>query len=397
MTEVVRDTAVLNGGLLSPSRLGDVNRSRVLQTICDNGPLARADLARLAGVARATIGNIVQSLIDAGLLEEGEPRETGHVGKPARPVWFTREAGLCAAVHVDVERVRAAVVNFRGDLLTEQTVELEPGEGVEAVVVDALETVLRDVPGVVDGIGVAVPGVVDTDTGSVLQSSHLRGLDGLALGPDLSKRFGLPTLVDNDSRAQALAEKWFGAGRGLPTFASVQTGEGLSVGMVLSGVLHRGAHGGTGELGHTTVVLDGEKCWCGRRGCWETVATLGWLRRAARERRVTGARKAGCASLTAAAEEGVAGAAELLADYADHLAVGLATLVHLVGPPRIVLHGDVLGGGESFRLLLQDRLDAQLLPHLRGTAELVPSPLDRRAGLLGAAGLVLSETYRLVA
>lgn len=83
-----------NGHLLTPSHIGDFNRSRVIQAFCDHGPLSRAELAKMAGVTRATIGNIVTALLDAGVIEEGEPRDSkGKVGKRGRPLWFGSRAG----------------------------------------------------------------------------------------------------------------------------------------------------------------------------------------------------------------------------------------------------------------------------------------------------------------
>src|SRR5687767_16008566 len=94
-------TTSLDGQLLTPSDIGDVNRSRVLKAFCDYGPLTRAELAKMAGVTRATIGNIVATLVESGLIEEGEKRETGMVGKPGRPLWFGPRAGLTGAVSIE--------------------------------------------------------------------------------------------------------------------------------------------------------------------------------------------------------------------------------------------------------------------------------------------------------
>ena len=113
--------------LLTTHLIGDLNRSRVLQAFCDHGPLSRADLARLAGVPRATIGTIVQNLLDAGLVEELEPDRDGKVGKPGRPLWFAPRAGLSVAVGFGPDRVRAALVNARGDRLAETAVAGWPG------------------------------------------------------------------------------------------------------------------------------------------------------------------------------------------------------------------------------------------------------------------------------
>lgn len=385
--------------LLTNRHIGDVNRSRVLRAFCDHGPLSRADLARLAGVPRATIGAIIQGLLDDGLLEESEPdRASGRVGKPARPLWFRREAPLSAAVAFG-SSVEAALVNARGEVLRRHEVPVDPATVSEAGLADAVLQALRpvvpaDAAGVL-GVGVAVPGVCDTTTGTVVGSSQVPGATGRGLADALQRAYGLPVLVDNDARAQALGEKWFGEGRGVASFAAVQTGRGLGVGLVLDGVLFRGDDGMTGELGHTCVDPTGELCHCGLRGCWETVATLRWLRAEGARRHVPDAGRLDAGRLVAASAN--AAAAQLLEDYADHLALGLANLVHLLNPSRLLLHGDAVLGGESFRTLVEERVRARCLPHLRDGVEVLLSSLDQDAGLLGAAGLVLSETFALAA
>jgi predicted NBD/HSP70 family sugar kinase len=385
--------------LLSNRQIGDVNRSRVLRALCDHGPLSRADLARLAGVPRATIGTIAQGLVEDGLLEEHAPtRAVGRVGKPSRPLWFRADAGVCAAVDFDAAAVRAALVNARGEVLSRVTVpcttSVASAAELEAAVVQAVAAVLTDTSADVLGVGIAVPGVCDPATGTVRGSGPLPGARGRGLSRAVEQAHGLPVLVDNDARAQALGEKWFGDGRGIATFASVQTGTGLGVGLVLDGELYRGVDGATGELGHTVVQLDGARCDCGLTGCWETIATLRWLRAEAKRLRLPGADAIDARALVALDSKG---SRQLLARYADHLAVGLATLVQLLAPERLLLHGDVVGGGETLRALVAERLRARTHPHLQDGIEVVLSSLDQDAGLLGAAGLVLSERFALAA
>jgi predicted NBD/HSP70 family sugar kinase len=390
----------LDRSLLSPSRVGDVNRSRVLQALCDHGPMSRAELAKMAGVTRATIGNIVQALIDANLVEEGEPQTgSGRVGKPGRPVWFGPRAGLCGAAAIGAGTVEAALVNARGEIVTATERSFDPAatdqRHVVGVVGEALRTVInRRAADEMLGIGVAVPGVCDTAAGAVIGSGQVAALRGTTLADALGRRFDRPVVLDNDARAQALGEKWFGEGRGLSTFVSVQTGHGLGVGMVLDGVLFRGVRGATGELGHTCVVAEGGvRCRCGLTGCWETIATLRWLRREAARVRLPNAGHMTGATLVALAEDGSDKADALLGTYADHLAVGLANLVMLYNPERLILHGDV--AVEPLRALVEERTRARVLPHLRADVAVALSPLDQRAGILGAAGLVLSETFHL--
>ncbi len=380
--------------LLTTHAIGDLNRSRVLQAFVDHGPLSRAELARLAGVPRATIGTIVQNLVEAALLEELEPDRDGKVGKPGRPLWFGPEAGLSVAVGFTADLVRAALVNARGDRIADSAVNLATAEASTAELITAVLRAARIVlPGGGDvlGLGVVIPGVCDTATGEVIGSGQLPGAVGTELASTLSSRLGLPVLLDNDARAQALGEKWFGDARGVPTFASVQTGEGLGVGLVLDGHLYRGEDGRAGELGHTTVVLDGAPCRCGLAGCWETVATLPWLRAEAKTLGLPGAARMTTSTLVALGPVGEG----LLQTWLDHLAAGLANLVNLLGTKRIVLHGDVVGGGEQVRLGVEAATRARVLGHLRADLQITFSALDADAALLGAAGLVLSETFRL--
>lgn len=399
MTQAARPTA-LNGQLLTPSDIGDVNRSRVIQAFCDYGPLSRAELAKMAGVTRATIGNIVSDLVEAGLIEEGEPRESaGRVGKPGRPLWFGSRAGLTGAVALEAGTVEAALVNARGELLEETTAGFDANDQDGGSAIDAVCSTLTDVlprsRRELLGIGVAVPGVCDTATGNVLGSGQIPGLRGTALADHVAKRFGLRVLLDNDSRAQALGEKWFGAGKRVPSFASIQTGHGIGVGLVIGGVVVRGAGGLAGEAGHMRVVADGEPCRCGLRGCWETIATLQWLRAEAKSRGITGASKLDARSLVALADGGDGDARELLGLYAANLATGMANLTQVLSPGLFIVHGDVVGGGETLRALIVEEIRSRVLGHMRDTIDIVLSALDRRAGLLGAAGLVLSETFHL--
>jgi predicted NBD/HSP70 family sugar kinase len=359
----------------------------------------------MAGVTRATIGNIVAGLLESGLVEEGKPRDTGQVGKPGRPLWFGPRAGLCGAVSLEPDGAHAALVNARGELLEQSTAGFAPDASQDAIVnavCDALETVLpRERPAgpnhkdQILGVGIAVPGVCDTQTGRILGSGQLPSLSGSLVADTVAELLSVRVLIDNDSRAQALGEKWFGHGKQLSSFASIQSGHGIGVGLVLGGVVVRGPQGEAGEAGHTAVVVDGEACTCGLHGCWETIASLRWLRSEAAKAKIKGAATLDAAALVALAEGGDAAADGLLRRYADNIAVGLANLTQLLTPGLFILHGDAVGGGETLRALIQAATRERVLGHVRGQVAVVLSELDQHATVLGAAGLVLSETFQL--
>ena len=385
--------------LLSPAAVGDVNRSRVLRALWDHGPQSRADLARLAGVTRGTIGNIVQSLVDAGLLEEGEPR-TGQVGKPAVPLWFTETAALTVVATIDAGGIQAGLVNARGDLTVEVERRFTAGDATQKRVrrelLDALRAVRDEAPAPIFGVGIAVPGVYDPTTSRILGSGPVPALVGGWVTTSVEEALGVPVVIENDSRVQALGEKWFGEGRGLDTFAAVHTGHGLGVGMVIGGQVYSGANGHAAEFGHVCVVVDGAPCVCGLRGCWETIATLRWLRARGRELGLARPDSLDAKTLVAASASDDR-AAQLLEQYADHLAVGIANLHQVFAPETVILHGDAAAGGEPFRAMVAERTRARVFSGDAVEVDIRLSTLGDRAALVGAAALVLSHRFALTA
>lgn len=387
--------------LISAADVGQANRGRILQALFDLGPTSRAELARHAGVNRATITGIVQPLIEAGFLVEGEPLPAGDAGgKPARPLKFSAGAPRVVAVELLPGLVRCALVSLTGEVADEQRVRLPSDLGSAEPIIEALTTCVgRTLEAATQrpmGIGVAVGGMVDTDRGSIVSVALTPVLAGVALGPLLERRFGLPVALDHHPRAILLGDRWFGVGRGARSFAVIFTGEGLGGALLLDGHLYRGARGAGGELGHTFVKVDGDVCRCGRRGCWETIASLVWLRREAAELGLPDAAEMESRRLVALVDEGVPGAASLFELYARNIAVGVANLQQTVAPNLIVLHGDVVGGGERM-LRAIDRHLRDLLPmRPDGRVELVLGDPEDHATLRGAAGLVLSQQLQFM-
>ena len=271
---------------LSSSVVGSVNRGLVIQALFDLGPTSRAELARLAGVNRTTISGIVQSLIDDQVLVETEPGQAKRGGgKPARPLWFSPSARPICGVLLMPDAVRACLTTLDGAIIGENRISLPAGDGPVSPIIEAVKRSMRlalaDAAQTPLGVGVAVGGMVDTNQGSIVAMNLAPALDGYPLADELGREFGLPVRLDHHPRALLVGDRWFGKGRGAPQFAVIYTGEVLGGAFYFDGHLYRGVAGAGGELGHTFVQVEGELCRCGRRGCWDTIATLSWLRRQA--------------------------------------------------------------------------------------------------------------------
>ncbi len=382
--------------MLSSSRAGEVNRARVLKTLYANGPLPRPELARLTGSTRATIGQIVQPFLDEGLLEEQDPLASGaRGGKRARPVWFSGAGWPVGAVLMLPEGAQAAVVTAGGDVTSRASIRFRPTKSNHDLIAGRLTGLLREVTAnaalPLRGIGIAVAGMVDTETGQIVRSDLAPGFNGLSVGPLIAETLGVPTYVDLQPRAQALGDMLFGAGRGESSFCSLYIGEGIGAGFIFDGALHRGARGAGGEVGHMIIDREGTLCECGLTGCWETVATTRWLREEATRRGLPKPKIIGAASLSALAPANRA-AATLLADYARNLAVGIANLQQILGIGLFIVHGDPVGGGEALRSAIEQHVRGQAFAHPGGEPSIVFADIDDYATLRGAASIVLSRS-----
>jgi predicted NBD/HSP70 family sugar kinase len=398
-----RGQPMLDGGfsLVSPAAIGAINRGRILQALYDNGPTSRVDLSRLAGVNRTTVTGIVQPLIEGGLLIEGKAgRSSAQGGKPARPVYFNPAAPTLCAVLLLPGTIQTCLVSLTGELTAHRQATFNPREDREAFAATLFATLgetLAQAKRPPFGVGIAAGGMIDRDKGEIVAVNLAPILSGMPIAALLSERFAMPVVIDHHPRALLVGDRWFGQGRGLQNFAVIYTGDVLGGAFFIDGRVYRGLAGSGGELGHTVVQFDGRPCNCGRRGCWETIATLTWLREEAKAAGLDDAETIDSARLARAAAAGSEAAERLLDRYARHIAVGIANLQQTMSLNFYILHGDAAGGGEALAQRIKLHIDDLVMK--RPNQEVVILVNDNATGdmaLRGAAGLILSHYLQLV-
>lgn len=395
----VDDSTQRRSAMVSTMLAGELNRARVLKTLYAVGPLSRSELARLTGSTRATIGQIVQPLLDQGLLEEHEAVASGvHGGKPPRPIWFSHGGWTVGAILLLPEGAQVALVTAGGQIQASTTLSYDLADQDQTVIAGKLAEAITELTSQaktpVRGIGIAVGGMVDTDTGTIVRVDLAPWQNGLAIGPLIAERTGIPAYVDLQPRAQALGDLLFGQGRGETSFCSLYVGEGIGAGFIIDGDLYRGARGAGGEVGHTVVDAHGERCFCGLDGCWETVASLRWLRDAARGRGLNDHESVTASSLSEqAATDPVA--ATLLEDYARNISYGIANLQQTLGIGLFIVHGDPAGGDARFRTLIEDQVRQRSFSHPGGDPVVLLAETDDYATLRGAGSIVLARSLHI--
>lgn len=243
-----------------------------------------------------------------------------------------------------------------------------------------------------EGVTVAIPGLVDEVTGTVLRSVNIPALDGLALGPALSRELGVPVGVVNDGRAAALAEANWGAGAAFNDVFTLALGTGIAGCHIVNGAVAPGAHGIAGELGHVVIEPNGELCACGQRGCLEMIIGAPALRRAFAAVGGQGSPR----DLIAAYDDGDARAIPVVERAANALGDALLTLMALVDPGCIVIGGGLASEPHRLVLLAAERVRAKATFH--NVPPILPAELGRWAGATGCVGIAREAlTARLAA
>ena len=369
---------------------GDMTRTAVLALLARGGPLSRAEIAERLELSPATLTASTRRLLAEGLVVEGDPRSTMQTGRPSIPLALVPESVHVLGVQVAHEHVTGVLTRLDAEIVHGFRRGFDPAapDAVDTLIdlirTEIAETARRGLR--LAGLGVAVPGVVDPENGTLRMSVRL-GWTGMPLAARLRLALKLPVFVDNDISAVTAAERLYGPGADCSDFLLLAIGQGIGLGMVLDGAPYRGAAGAAGEFGHLPVLPDGPECSCGNRGCLETqVSTESLLRRAAESGIL--APGAELEDLRAAADGGDAAARALLADAGELLGRSLAGTVNLLGPERVVLIGEIVPLWPHLEPAFQDALARHLLPGVRGIG-LDVRPWSDELIAAGAARVVL--------
>jgi predicted NBD/HSP70 family sugar kinase len=245
------------------------------------------------------------------------------------------------------------------------------------------------------GVGVGLAGIVDSEQGMLRQSPFF-GWRDLPLGEMLQAQVRVPVYVDNDVNTLTLAEMWFGKGQGLDSFLVVTVGRGVGLGIVVNGQFYRGARGGAGELGHTVIDPGGPPCECGKHGCLEAYVGDPGLMRMATEAVNRGEILGPITSmndLLAKAQADEAGARAVFARAGNILGQGIANLLNIFNPQKIIISGEGTRAGDLLFDPMRESIAHNVMPGLARDTSIQIDAWGDDAWALGAASLVLHELF----
>ncbi|GGY62941.1 sugar kinase [Streptomyces olivaceoviridis] len=373
----------------------------LLELVRSGRAVTRGALQQATGLSRATVGQRLDRLFRAGWLREGAGGPVGSPlgGRPSVTLEFDGSHAVVLAADLDTRHARAAVLTLTGEILAEQAGTLVVEDGPDAVLgelghwfAELLAKAGRSA-GEVCGIGLAVPGPVDSETGRVVQPPIMPGWDGYDIRGRLSRALtdrtgapAVPVLVDNDANLMAYGEQRTGH-PGCTAFVLVKVSTGIGAGVVVDGSIYRGVDGGAGDIGHIRVGADA-LCRCGSYGCLAAVASGGAVARRLAASGVPAASGSDVRDLLAA---GHPEAAALAREAGRQVGDVLATVVTLLNPGVLMIAGDL--AGTPFLTGVRELLYQRALPRSTAHLDVVTSRLGDRAGLIGAGALVVEHLY----
>jgi glucokinase len=285
--------------------------------------------------------------------------------------------------------LRAAAIDRTGNMLASVSGKTAYSAGREAIVGEMAEAIasLRDeigAPGL-DGIGVAVPGFIALEKGVILNCNNISSLENFPIRDELSARLNAPVILENDANAAALGEKWMGAGRNFDDLIMLTLGTGVGGGIISHGKVLRGYLGMAGELGHITVVPNGNPCGCGNRGCVEKHASATAVTAMAKLLGLGDAMTS--KEVYDLALAGNEKARTIFEALGEALGITLATLINAFNFPLYLIAGGVIAAWDLFAPSMLAETRKRSFTFRTTDTRIEPALLGNQAGLYGAAYL----------
>ena len=344
--------------------LRKINLSAIMNYIRINAPISRSTLARKTGLNKATITSLVAELILRNLIKEVGLKNNA-LGRPSMDLTLNPDAGYIIGVEIGVDFINVIGTDFSPKEISHvnvpTTLEMSTDDVLKEMMTcidQAVNECKHKVGGSFLGLAIGVPGLVDYEEGTLLFAPNLKWRD-VKLKKYLSSVYPVPIIIDNEANLATFGEYYFGSAYQYPDVLYLSAGIGLGGGLLHNSELMRGVNGMAGELGHITMLPDGELCGCGNKGCWETLVSLRALYRYVQEqfsmnktselwqKTAGNINELNIEMIVSAAERGDRVAIVALTKVGRYLGIGIASLINSLNP-AIVVFGGIMSSAWKF-------------------------------------------------
>lgn len=389
-----------------------VNRELVLKTIYNLRPISRADIADITGLTPASITKIVNEFLDIGIVQEINKGKTFSGRKPVL-IDIDCSSYFIIGIYIARKSISGIITNLNADILKRVVYDksLLESPDLPREVIKLINELLKT-SGIskkkVLGIGMAVPGPINSKSGEVIYRNLSEGPPyvwvRVPLTEAVSDKFGIPVFADNDSNASAVGESWFGNGMEFKNFILINFGEALGGGLILKSRLYRGEDDIVGEIGHTTVDINGPKCDCGNYGCLELftknktiIEKYMVLSKKYPESRLAKIRVKSVEDIYNFKDENDPVYKEILEYQASYLGTGIINMINILNPQAVIIVTNEISKIDLNPLIekIRDFVRKRAFPVVREKVKIIPGKLGNDVQLVGSISLVLRDFFNL--
>ena len=375
----------------------NINQTLLLHLIREKQPISRAEIAKVSGLRPGTVSSIVNRLMRKGVIYEGAEGPSSGGRKPTY-LYINGENAYVLAIDIGVRDTVYAISDFNGRILKQKALitEGKPLDFLQRLAAEIKKTIEKSYPRTkFKAVGVSVPGLIKRDTGEVAVSPNLEW-NNTPVKAILEEKLNLPVFVENDANAAAFSELWYGPLDEIKvkTLLYILVVDGLGTGLIINGELHVGSQIGLGGFGHMCLEPNGEVCSCGRKGCWETLAsesaTIARYHRLMNNK--NGSTTTSITDLISKANHGDKKAIAAIRATAEYLGDGIASLAHGLSPEIIVIGGDISAAWNLIEPVIKEKVKSRYLIPSIAKIEIRAASVQRPS-LFGAIPIALQNFF----
>ena len=375
----------------------NINQTLLLHLIREKQPISRAEIAKVSGLRPGTVSSIVNRLIRKGVIYEGAEGPSSGGRKPTY-LYINGENAYVLAIDIGVRDTVYAVSDYNGRILKQKALltKGKPLEFLKKLSVEIKKTIEKNYPRAkFKAVGVSVPGLIKRDTGEVVVSPNLEW-NNTPVKAILEKNLKLPVYVENDANAAAFSELWYGPLDEIKvkSLLYILVVDGLGTGLIINGELHVGSQLGLGGFGHMCLEPNGEVCSCGRKGCWETLAsesaTIARYHRLMNNK--NGSITTSITDIIAQANRGDEKAISALRATAEYLGEGITNLIHGLSPEIVVIGGEIAAAWDLLAPIIKSKMKSRYLIPSVVKIDIRPASVQRPS-LFGAIPIALQNFF----
>ena len=379
----------------------NINRSMILNLIRTNEPISRAKIAKLTGLNKSTVSSIVADLLEEGLIYEQMAIDQ-NVGRNPLDLYLKHGKYIIGAINIDSIKTHFALVDINGSILDTSFIATDKSEKPASYIKICLKELeklyKKHKISHLEGLGLSIAGIVYPKTLEVHYAPNL-GWEEVRIGDIVRKYWPDIKIIaaDNDAKCSAVAEMWFGTHNiNYNNFVFISIGVGIGAGIVVNNKLIDGEYHASGEFGHIALSEGGEPCSCGNNGCWETYASdKATLRRYFTRKKISPEKHKGLMvyDLYRLAKEGDEIAKEVIIETGYYLGLGITNIIRAIDPRTIIIGGRITQAWELIYPEIIKVVEKRAFFGKRGSIAILPTSLNIRPRLLGAATLAIKEIF----